>query len=174
LSEEALYEDKNAVCEYGRNLILIRVAKDTIKVTLERKNDTFNANTIEILGRGTAPFALLHRTLRSIKHHLHRFAPNLAMLWSAVCPYCMLSSSNQCCIFPMELVKKIHAKIEINKKISGLDLSRYCEKCARSELCLKQSDIYIHRGTPKRTLSARELRHGVLVSKFKGTKLSIF
>jgi len=171
LSDEALIEDKNAICEYGRNLVFIRVAKGTIKVTLERKNDTFNANTIEILARGATPFELLCSTIRTIKHHLHRFAPNLAMLWSAVCPYCVLSSRNQCCKFPMKLcVKKIHTNSEVKKKISGLDLSRYCNKCARTELCLEHCDIYIHRGTPKRALSAHRLLHGVLISMDKPKK----
>jgi len=173
LNNEALYEYKDGTftCTQFRNVIIIRPKKKkiTIQVTLKRKNDTFNADTIEILARGSSPLPLLHDTIRTVRHHLHHFAPNLEMLWSAVCPICMISSHQPQCKFPMHVETKYRAlnDNDVNNKGSGVDISWRCHKCTTSEICLNRSGKYMHRATSICALTASQIRNGI-VSDTKG------
>jgi len=175
LRNEVLLERKDAVCVCGRNIVIIQLVQSTIQVVLKRKNDTFSSNTIEILARGAAPFPLLQYTMRTIKHHLHRFSPNLAMLWSAICPpCCMLSSCKQRCLFPMKFKKKRVGKLEMKKQASGLDLSSCCASCASTELHLVHCNMYMHRGISSRALSAAQVVGGMLVSEDANRKGKLY
>jgi len=166
LNNEALFEHKDSTCVYFRNIILIRAGTGTIQVVFKRRNHSFQANALEILARGTSAVDLLRVTMRTILHHLHRFAPNLEMLWSAVCPCCMISSSTQHCLFPMTISRQMLDSVsEVKHKGSGDDISSRCRTCARTELCLNSSDKYVHRGIPNRALSAAQLLTGMMVSR---------
>lgn len=166
LNNEALCEHKGAESILGKNIVIIRVEKNMIKVALKRKSGTLKASSMEITARGPSPPRLLFSTTRTIMHHLHRFAPNLEMLWSAVCPCCMLSSRQQYCLFPMKVVEKklSAAKIESKQQTYGVDISSHCQRCARTELCLEHRNRYMHHGMPNIVLSANEILNGMLFS----------
>jgi len=159
------YVHKDAVCMLRGNIVVICVPQSTIQVVLKRKNDSFNANTMEILARGASPLPLLHSTIRTIKHHLHCFAPNLAMQWSVVCPCCLLSSCKQCCMFLMKFERVNRATNEVKQRSAGADLSSRCETCASTALRLVHCNMYRHRGKFNHTLSASQLLRGMLVAQ---------
>ena len=163
-------EHKGAICVLRKDIILIRTSEGTIKVVLKRESNSLNAaNTMEIICRGASPLRLMFTTIRTVIHHLHCFAPNLELLWSAVCPSCLLSSRKQHCTFPMKIEQKkmMKAKSESKKQTSGLDMSSCCERCARTELCLERYDTYMHIGAPNFALFASQLVDGMLVSDNK-------
>jgi len=158
INNKVLFEHKDTTCVYFRNIILIIQKTGTIQVTLKRRNDTFQANSMEILARGSSPLRLLRDVMGTIRHHLHSFSPKLSVLWSAVCPHCMISAHKQPCKFLMHLERIPRA---MN---AGVDIPSYCQTCMTHKLSLNSASKYVHRGTPDRALSARQLLHGLMVS----------